>query len=261
MLANILLVNDDGIHAPGLRYLWEALKDRAHITIVAPATEHSGAGSSISIYKPLQLQRVTWMDDTPAYSLSGTPADCVKIALSEVFNTPPDLLLSGINPGHNAGSNIFYSGTVGAAIEGVFNGIPSAALSIDEHRNPEYTQAASYVTRIVDFLLAGHLPQDTILNVNFPHSELKGFRLARQGRSYWREVPEQRTHPSGFPYYWLNGEHAVYPEHDESDIGLLAQGYATAVPVRVRELTHNDMLDEHRETFERLMERAPCNQK
>lgn len=254
----ILLVNDDGIHAPGLRHLWEVMKDIADLIIVAPSSERSGAGTSISMHIPLHLIPVSWPGDTPAYSLSGTPADCVKMAFAEVLDTPPDLVLSGINPGSNAGRNVFYSGTIGGAIEGLLHGVPGIALSCESHRDPNYAEVASHVPHLVNYLIKHPLPVDTLLNVNFP-KDIKGLRLAKQGKSFWKEEPDRREHPDGFNYYWLAGRNTVFNEEEESDIALIAKGFAAAVPIKVSELTHEEAMNDHAERFASYFSKKPSS--
>ena len=250
----ILLVNDDGIQDAGLRYLWELLHPHADLTIVAPAAEKSGAGTSITMYHPLHVRKVEWPENTPAYSVSGTPADCVKLALGELLPQPPDYVFSGINKGTNQGRNVFYSGTVGGAIEGALRHIPSVALSCRFEHSPDYSAADDVTLPILNFLHDHPLRPGTLLNVNLPAQHpIKGLRLARQGDSFWRETPDRRTHPGGWNYYWLGGEHAETDEHEESDVHLLEQGYATAVPIRVTELTCHDTLDTHRTHFNNLI--------
>ena len=240
----ILLINDDGIHAPGLKHLWKGLAEVGDLLIVAPNTERSGVGQGISMHHPLHLERVDWEGDTPAWSLSGTPADCVKIALSVLLDEPPDLILSGINSGSNAGRNTFYSGTIGGVIEGALHNIQGAAISCYDCINPLYEVAEQHLPPLVQFLLNHPLPLGTFLNVNFPPRALekfKGCRLARQGKSYWKEAPyldasERASH------YWIGGVHAQFEEDAESDIALLEQGYMTAVPISIRELTDQAVL-------------------
>lgn len=251
----ILITNDDGIHAPGIKYLWQALKPIANLTIVAPATEQSAVGLGITLRNPLLLQKIVWPEEESVWSVSGTPADCVKMALKVVLQTKPDLVVSGINRGGNAGRNLFYSGTVAGTIEATLHNIPGVAFSCSNFMEPNYQQAKEYIPKIVEHVLNNPLPSGTILNVNFPDSkeDIKGFKFARQGKEYWAEDPDKRTHPAeGHSYYWLGCKLSEHVEHEDSDIVWLKQGYATAVPIYVGELTHHHFLKEHKEHFENL---------
>ena len=253
---NLLLVNDDGVHAPGLRALWEALEGSYTLTVVAPNTERSGSGMSVSFYHPLHVREHNWGERV--YSVSGTPADCVKIAITEICETRPNLVLSGINPGSNAGRNLFYSGTVGGIFEAALNGIPGAALSCllaEGGCEPDYSQAARFVPQLVEALLNHAFTEGTVLNVNFPIGPAKGLRMARQGKGYWRESPIQRKHPEGHPYYWLGGADATFQEDGASDIALLEAGYITAVPINLGQLTCDHSYNNHRASFEGLFEK------
>ena len=239
---NILIVNDDGINAPGIKHLWNALKDHAKLTIVAPAHEQSGVGLSITIRDPLHIRQVEWPENTPAWHVTGTPAVCIKIALSVILTEKPDLVVSGINRGTNAGRNVLYSGTVGGTIEAVMRDIPAIAFSCWEFtESPSYSAAELYVPEIVRYVLEHPLPNGTLLNVNFPnemHRQMNGIRFARQGKGFWGEDFAERRHPAeGHSYYWMGAQLMKFDEHEESDIVLLQQGYATAVPVHVGELT------------------------
>lgn len=251
---NILLINDDGIHAPGLKHLWRSLHEHFNLFIVAPAYEQSGKGVAITLRKPLVLERHHWEGNTSAWKVTGTPADCVKLALSSIFKTPPALIVSGINRGSNSGRNVLYSGTVGGVIEGVFRGIPGVAFSCQDYDSPLYHVAEKHILPIVQHVLEHPLPTHTLLNVNFPDQgeEVKGFRYARQGSGYWIDNPEERRHPEGHPYYWLGGRWSDHAEHDESDVHLLRQGYVTAVPIHVGDLTDHKHFLQKKEIFEKL---------
>jgi 5'-nucleotidase len=251
----ILIINDDGIHAPGIRHLWNALKDHADVTIVAPAQEQSAVGVSLTIRQPLRFQRVEWPENGHAYSLNGTPADCVKMAVGVILKQKPDLIVSGINRGSNAGRNVFYSGTVGGTIEGVMNSIPGIAFSCYDFFDPDYSSVEKFIPVVVKDVLANPMPHGTLLNVNFPEKKLgvKGFKLARMGRQYWGADPDERTHPAEkHSYYWLGAKLAEFDEHEDSDIAWLAKGYMTAVPVHVGELTDHSHLEQRKHHFERL---------
>lgn len=249
----ILITNDDGIFAPGIRSLYEGLKELADVVVVAPAIEQSGMGLAISARNPLIIEKVHWEEGVDAYSVTGTPADCVKMALHTLLEEAPDFVVSGINRGSNAGRNVLYSGTVGGAIEAALRKIPSMALSCVDFIQPNYEVAKKYVSSLVKYLMAHPLPTGTLLNVNFPLSgsqEVKGLRLGRQGRGYYKENPDKRLHPDGKHYYWLGGQQAEFedePEH--SDITLLGEGYGVAVPIYIDELTHLHELNQRREHF------------
>jgi 5'-nucleotidase len=254
MKPRILLVNDDGIFAPGLKHLWRAVVDFADVTIVAPSSERSGAGTSLTLKDPIHIDEVKWESGTPAFKVSGTPADCVRLAASVILDQKPDLILSGINKGSNSGRTLFYSGTVGGVIEGVIRNIPGVAFSSGEFENPNYALAEKHIPAVVRHLLEHPLPAGTLLNVNFPESvdAIKGFKLARQGKGYWMEDPDHRTHPEGHSYYWLGGKWSDHEEEEESDVALLRQGYMTAVPVHIHELTHHAFLESRKAAFEDL---------
>jgi 5'-nucleotidase len=249
----ILLVNDDGIEAPGLKHLWRGLQNMAELVIVAPTEERSGAGVGITPRRPLYIQPVAWENDTPAWRVNGTPADCVKLGLCAALDRKPDLIVSGINNGQNAGRNAFYSGTVGAVIEGVMRGIPGLAMSITYQPKGDFSLAERHVGDLVHYLLEHPLPPGTLLNANFPSAgeveKLAGIRFTRQGLGYWSEQLCERLHPDGYPYYWLGGVHREFDEPEESDIALLKQGYATVTPLFVENLTHHEEFQRRKEQF------------
>jgi 5'-nucleotidase len=251
----VLITNDDGINAAGIRFLWEALRDVAEVAIVAPAVEQSGVGLALTLRQPLRLEQVKAFDETMAWSVNGTPADCVKMALSVILERKPDLLVSGINRGSNAGRNVLYSGTVGGAIEGVMQDVPSLAFSCHDHKDPNYVSAAEYIPFIVQHALEHPLPQGTLLNVNFPSSkipEIKGLKMTRQGKELWVEDPEKRIRPADKEiYYWLGAKLGEFEEEEDCDISWLRKGYVTAVPVHVGDLTLNSEVHARRTHFEK----------
>jgi 5'-nucleotidase len=247
----ILLVNDDGIEAPGIKHLWRGLRQVADLAIVAPSEERSGAGVGITPRRPLQLHRVDWEDSTPAWKVNGTPADCVKLGLNAALPRLPDLIVSGINNGQNAGRNALYSGTVGGVIEGTMRGIQGLAVSVTCEPKSNFNIAEQNVAQLVAYLLEHPLPPGTLLNANFPSDvdQLQGIRFTRQGRSYWAESLAERRHPDGYPYYWLGGVHLDLEEEQESDIALLKQGYGTVTPLYVENLTHHGEFERRRDLF------------
>ncbi len=248
----ILITNDDGIEAPGLYHLWRALVDVADVFIVAPAFEQSGVGCKITLHKPLQIRKTIWEKETPAWKINGTPADCVRLGSRVILGKEPDLIVSGINRGANSGRVVLHSGTIGGVIAGAFRGIQGIAFSCVSFESPNYLLAEKCVLPLVRHILAHPLPKGSFLNVNIPDAfdEIRGFRLARQGMSYWAENPEQREHPDGGFYYWQGGAWCNLDEHEESDVALLKQGFVTAVPIHVQELTDHTVLKERKEMFE-----------
>ncbi|MFP4034214.1 MAG: 5'/3'-nucleotidase SurE [Desulfovermiculus sp.] len=231
---NILLTNDDGIWAPGLRSLHQALTSAGHqVTVVAPLTEQSAVGHAVTLSSPLRIKKV---NDGPfqGFGVSGSPVDCVKIALGTVYNLTPDVLISGINNGANVGVDILYSGTVAAATEAALVGIPALAVSID-HFNPEdFHHQAEYVQDFIQKIEWRSLPPRRVLNLNFPNlplPECRGLRLCPQTQAVYEDWYEKRTDPRGRPYYWLCGEILAQNLEPDTDRTLLTQGYITLTPL------------------------------
>ena len=260
MRPHLLLTNDDGINAPGLTTLWRALHKAnfADISIVAPAVERSGAGVSITWDRPIHIQEVEWAESVPAWSVDGTPADCVKLGARLLLKRPPDLIVSGINAGSNAGRNVLHSGTIGAVIEGLFRGIPGIALSCEHGQDPNFHVAEKYVAACVQYVLKHPLPEGSLLNVNFPHVEkVKGFKLTRQAKGRWGDDPRlHKTHAKGSTY-WLGGKPQELPEREDCDIALMREGYVAAVPIHVHELTDRKELEARQESFEEYFLKSP----
>ncbi|CRX39504.1 5'/3'-nucleotidase SurE [Estrella lausannensis] len=250
---NILITNDDGIDSPGIWHLWDAVKHLGRVTIVAPEVEQSATALSITTRTPLHVKKRAW-DGAEAWAVSGTPADCVKMALSVILDSAPDLIISGINRGANSGRTVLYSGTCGGAIEGALRGIPGIAFSVSDYLKPQFSFTTPYIPKIIEFTRKYPLPEATILNVNFPlydEAGIKGFKLARQGREYILESPLKREHPTeGSAYFWMGIRFLECHEEEDSDVALLKKGYATAVPVHIGELTHVGHLDAHKTLFE-----------
>jgi 5'-nucleotidase len=255
----ILIINDDGIEAQGIKHLWAALVEVAEVFVIAPAIEQSGVGMCTTQRKPLHIQQIKWEKNTPAWKVSGTPADCVKLAMSVILDFVPDLIVSGINRGANSGRNVLYSGTVGGVIEGVMRNIPGVAFSCVDYDKPNYEIAAKYVYPVVKYVMEHPLPSGTFLNVNAPDSSqpIKGVKFARQGLGYWTENTDARLHPEGRPYYWLGGKWSHHEEHHESDVHLLKEGYVTAVPINVKEMTDNELFNSRKSHFEELFSSHP----
>ncbi|CUI16957.1 5'-nucleotidase [Candidatus Protochlamydia naegleriophila] len=251
----ILITNDDGVHATGIKHLWQAVQGMADLAVVAPAGEQSAVSLSITVRHPLHIAKVEWATlQASTWSVNGTPADCVKLALNVILPRRPQLILSGINRGTNAGRNVLYSGTVAAVMEGVMHGIPGIAFSLGDYFNPTFGHVESFIALIVDYALKHPLPDGTFLNVNFPKSEcgpIKGVRLTNQGKEYWAENPEERHHPAeNHPYYWLGSKLAQFDEQTDCDITWLKKGYATAVPIQIGDLTSHKHIAAEKQNFE-----------
>ena len=205
----ILITNDDGIFYSGIYALWEALSEIGDVYVVAPNDENSAASHSITINSLLKLKKVKRAGGFEGYSVSGTPADCTKIAVKEILNFTPDLLVSGINAGSNLGNNIMYSGTIAAAAEGAILNIPSIAISLDSHNVKDWSGAKIEAIKISKNILKNGIPHNTLLNVNVPYcnpEEIKGIKITHQGNQYFKDEFEKRNAPSGFSYYWMKGQ-------------------------------------------------------
>lgn len=230
----LLLSNDDGIHAPGLAALHEALCDLAEVHVVAPESERSAVGHAITISNPLKTKQVYRDGNFFGFAVDGTPADCVKLALSALLPEPPDFVISGINLGPNAGISVLYSGTVSAATEGTILGIPSMAISLNTFSDPIWETAQNTAREMVHRLQQDGLPENTLLNVNVPNipfNQLQGTRITKMGRSRYIETFERRTDPRGNVYYWMDGELALLEDPESTDLQALADGCVSLSPL------------------------------
>ncbi len=230
----ILLTNDDGIYAPGIYALYEALKDEHQLDVVAPESEMSAVGHAITLNLPLRVRKIRRNKTFFGYGVTGTPADCVKIAIQELLNSPPDIILSGINLGANVGVNVLYSGTVSAATEGAFLGIRSAAISLNTLTDPDFSVAAEFSRELIRFMIDSDLKKGTALNVNvpaIPREEIAGVCLARQGTTQVKEFFDRRSDPRGNTYYWLSGETPEEDRNPDTDAVLLKQNKITMTPI------------------------------
>lgn len=243
----ILLSNDDSYRSKGFEAAIEIARRFGRVIAVAPETPQSGMSQAITIHNPLRLNKVREEEGLVVYSLNGTPVDCVKIALDYLFRDEKfDLMISGINHGSNAAVNVMYSGTMGAAIEASFYKIPSIGLSVTDHDpNADFEGAIKYGAKIVESVLNGDVPLPLCLNVNVPNipcSEIRGIRLARQTRGFWREEFFERTDPHNRKYFWLTGgfENSE-PTAQDSDEWALANGYVSVVPVQVDMTAYGQM--------------------
>jgi len=246
---HILLTNDDGVFAPGLRALRKELLRLGEVTVVAPALEQSGVAHSITLLSPLVVKQV---DDetgqTLGWMVEGSPADSVKLAICELLPRPPDLIVSGINSGANAGINVLYSGTVAAAIEGAFFKITSIAVSLELSEHFDFPYAARHAYRVIERILAHHPPNGSLFNVNLPaHSrgEVKGVRVVPMGLGRYGEGFERRQDPRGRTYYWMTYEPPYNLQGPETDVSSLCEGYITVTPLHF-DLTRYELIGEIR---------------
>lgn len=234
-LVLILLTNDDGIYAPGLAALATELQRLGDVAIVAPATEQSGVGHSITFLSPLVCHEVFREDRHWGWAVEGSPADCVKLGVLELCERQPDLVVSGINGGLNAGINVLYSGTVAAAIEGAFFGITSVAVSLQYEEHPGFPRAAHIAAKIVEWLWGQRMDSPRLYNVNIPTVALEGepeLRIVPMDVTCYEEQFLRRKDPRGRTYYWATGELTPEPSDGETDLTAIAQGYVTLTPLQ-----------------------------
>ncbi len=251
-----LLTNDDGIYAKGLAALCEELSRDAECIVVAPEVEQSAVGHAITLFRPLMVRKARKNGKLLGYAVAGTPADCVKIGVRELACGPVDLVVSGINLGANVGINVLYSGTVSAATEGAILGVPAMAVSLDTHREADFTFAAKFARRMASFILQSPLPPGVALNINvpaIPEGEIQGVRIARQsGTPHWESF-EKRVDPRERIYYWLTGEAAPKDGVDpDSDEAALANRMITVTPIH-HDLTRHDLMNRLKENLAGLI--------
>ena len=234
MKPEILIVNDDGIHSPGIQALADAMVKIGNVTIIAPDKEQSGKSHSITLNDPIRLKSVNLKKGLKGWSLTGTPVDCAKVAIQTLFNKKPDLVISGINLGANLGKNLIYSGTISAAYEGTVIGVPSAAISLDSFKKRNFTGAKYVATLIANHLLKYKLPSGTMLNVNVPNigkKDLKGFLITKQGNQSFEDTYEKRIDPRGNSYFWIKGEMVNNDFSIEYDGEAVSNGYVSITPI------------------------------
>lgn len=242
----ILLTNDDGIYAGGIYALYEALRKTGKVTVVAPETEQSAVGHAITMATPLRVKDAYRRGRFFGYAVSGTPADCVKIAIRSILKKKPDMVVSGINLGPNTGFSVLYSGTVSGATEGVILGIPSIAVSLGTYSKPDFRYAASFTARLAKIVSKKKMPKGTLLNVNIPDcpaSRIRGVRITRQGDAPIIEQFVKRIDPRKRVYYWLTGAVLKLNSGEDSDIEALKKRYVTITPVNY-DLTDYGFMDE-----------------
>jgi 5'-nucleotidase len=233
----ILITNDDGITAPGIKNLVEAVKGLGKVVVVAPDKPQSGMGHAITIGTPLRLNKVENMfGEVEAWQTSGTPVDCVKLAVDKVLHRKPDLCLSGINHGANHSINVLYSGTMSAAMEAAIESIPSIGFSLlDYSFEADFSAAREYVFNIAKWVLNNNKEKRLLLNVNIPQlpaAKIKGVKVCRQADAKYKEDFNERKDPHGKNYYWLTGEFLNFDKGKDTDVWALKNGYVSVVPVQ-----------------------------
>ena len=240
----ILVTNDDGISAPGIRALIAVMSEIGDVVVVAPDKPQSAMGHAITINSTLYLNKVSAENAAILeYNCSGTPVDCVKLAVNEILKQKPDLCVSGVNHGSNSSINVIYSGTMSAAVEAGIEGIPAIGFSLlDYDWNADFEPVKSFIKKIALQTLENGLPAGTILNVNFPklaEKDIQGIRICRQAKAYWAEKFDKRKTPYGKDYYWLTGEFVNQDLGEDTDEWALENGFVSVVPVQFDMTAHH----------------------
>jgi 5'-nucleotidase len=249
----ILVTNDDGIFAPGIKHLTQIAKQFGDVVVVAPDKPQSGMGHAITINSTLRIEKTNYHQTDIELACNGTPVDCVKMAVNNILKKRPDLVLSGINHGSNSSINVIYSGTMSAAIEGALEGSPSIGFSLcDYAMEADFTQASDFIKQIIAYALEHKMPKGVCYNVNIPKlkkEDIKGLKFVRQSKANWVERFEERKDPYGRNYYWLTGEFVNFePEATDTDEWAIANGYISIVPTQT-DLTAHQYLNEIKNTF------------
>ena len=232
----ILVTNDDGISAKGIKSLVEVALEFGDVLIIAPDKPQSGMGHAITMNHPLRLDKTRLFEGIDAYTCSGTPVDCVKLGIYEILHRKPDLLLSGINHGENTSSNVLYSGTMSAAVEGAMENIPSIGFSLcDFDADADFSGTQHVARKLIAKLLVSPFPDHVCLNVNIPKGsveEIKGIKFCRQAHAFWEDRFDKRLDQFGKPYYWLTGEFMNQDRSEDTDLFALSEGFASVVPTQ-----------------------------
>lgn len=232
----ILITNDDGITAPGIKSLVEAARPLGKVVVVAPDKPQSGMGHAITIGTPLRMNKVDMFEGVEAWQTSGTPVDCVKLAVDKILHRKPDICLSGINHGANHSINVIYSGTMSAAMEASIESIPSIGFSLLDYRfEADFSAARHYAHLIVKAILKEKVDKHLLLNVNFPSiplEEIKGVKICKQAYAKYVEDFDERKDPQGKKYYWLTGEFVNFDKSKDTDVWALQNNYVSVVPVQ-----------------------------
>lgn len=242
----ILITNDDGIQAPGIRVLIETMREIGKVVVVAPDKVQSAQSHSLTLEEPLKITYHAENQDCEEFGINGTPVDCVKFAFHLMSRQKPDLLVSGVNHGSNASSNVIYSGTVAAAVEGALLGFPAVGFSLDDYAwSADMSHLKPWIIKIASHILQNSLPQGVCLNVNFPKKQtetIKGIRICRQAKGEWHEEFVEQTDPRGRKYYWITGDYICLDDRIDTDVRALAENYVSVTPVST-DWTHEKMLN------------------
>jgi len=241
----ILVTNDDGIHARGLRELVEVMQLFGEVVVISSEVSMSGKACGITVDYPLRAVPVERIHGVPTYRCNGTPVDCVKLSFNDLLDKKPDYVVSGINHGSNASISVIYSGTMGAAIEGSLHGVPSLGFSLDDYSSEaDFSKAKMIVAKVFQSAVENGIPPFTCLNVNIPKGKPKGIKICRQAHGKWVEEFEKRTDPQGREYHWLSGYFKNFEEDaEETDMNALSNEYASVVPVSI-DMTSYTTLDQ-----------------
>jgi len=238
----ILVTNDDGIYAKGISELVQIAKQFGDVLVVAPDKPQSGMGHAVTINNILRVKKHEIFENVEAYSCTGTPVDCVKLAIYKVFKRKPDLLLSGINHGANHSINVIYSGTMSAAVEGAVEGVPSIGFSLLNHdENADFSHCHAPIKQIIKEALNNGIDKNTCLNVNVPKEHVKGIKVCRQGNAFWEDNFEVREDPMRGEYYWLKGVFTHLDKGQDTDIHALEEGYVSVVPIQFDMTAHHSI--------------------
>ena len=242
----IVLCNDDGFNTDGIRAIFKELAKFTKVVIVAPETEQSAMGHAITLTQPLKVRKVVEKGEFIGYAVNGTPADCVKLATTVLFDQPPQMVVSGVNQGGNLGTCAIYSGTVSAATEATIEGIPAIAVSLNTFESSDFEFAAEFGAKLAGMVLEKGLPEGVALNVNLPaipRAEIKGVAITRQGRSRVVEKFDKRVDPRNNTYYWMSGEMRFDEADDEADCSQVLNNYISVTPIHF-DLTSYKTIDE-----------------
>lgn len=234
----ILITNDDGVHAPGIRALAECLPELGRVVVVAPASEKSAVSHGLTLQSPLRIQQL----EKDRYAVDGTPADCILVAMNKILEKPPKLVVSGINTGANLGDDLFYSGTVAGAREGSMYGLPAIAFSLKFSAEMDYAAWARKALAICRETMANPLPTGIFLNVNFPAGQPNGVRVTRQSRKFARSTIYENNDPRGKKYYWIGEDESSWDDSDDTDFWAITHGYTSITPLH-RDQTSYDLIE------------------